>query len=125
MTKRKPAPVPPPPGDLSPESSALWAGLAHDVAAVMGGAEVDFVQLADVLRAADRLSQLRAVLDTEGPTVAGSKGQTRPHPLLVTESVLRREVAAGFAKLRLAGPDRWRFEVTRHGRLTRDSFDDF
>ncbi len=125
MTKRKPAPVPPVPGDLSPESSALWPSLAADVAVTMGGGQVDFLALADVLRAADRLTQIRAVLDAEGPTVAGSKNQVRPHPLLVSESVLRREVAAGFAKLRLAGPDRWRFEVTRNGRLTKDNYDDF
>ncbi len=125
MTKRKPAPVPPAPDDLSAESRALWPGLAADVGVTMGGAQVDFVQLADVLRAADRLSQLRVVLDTEGPTVAGSKNQTRPHPLLVSESVLRREVADGFRKLRIVGADRWRFEVDRNGRLTRDSYDDF
>ncbi len=125
MTKRKPAPVPPAPDDLSAESSALWPGLAADVAVVMGGGEVDYHVLSGVLRAADRLTQVKAVLDAEGLVVSGSKGQGRPHPLLITESVLRREVADGFKKLRLAGPDRWRFEVDRNGRLTRDSYDDF
>lgn len=114
--------LPAAPGDLSPESTALWPGLAADVATAMGGAQIDFELLHDLLAARDRLAQIRAVLDTEGPTVAGSKGQTRPHPLLVTEAVLRREVAEGFKRLRLAGPDRWRFEVTAHGRLSKDEF---
>jgi hypothetical protein len=127
MTKRRnTTPVPPAPGDLSPESSALWPGLAADVAVAMGGGQVDFLALAGVLRAADRLAEIRAVLAAEGLTVKGSKGQSRPHPLLIAESVLRREVAQGMKSLRLSAADRHRFDVGDDGRLQRDRiYNDF
>ncbi len=118
MTKASPPrPIPPAPADLSPESRADWPGLAADVLATLGGAEVDFTMLGDMLRGRDRLAQVRDVLEREGLTVTGSKGQTRPHPLLVTESVLRREVADGYKRLRLDGSSRWRFDVTTEGRI--------
>jgi hypothetical protein len=116
---RRPRPIPEAPTDLSPESVELWPGLAADVAVALGGAHTDYLLLGDVLRARDRLAQVQAVLAREGLTVPGSKGQTRPHPLLVSESVLRREVADGFRRLRLDGKERWRFTV-RDGRLTDD-----
>jgi len=127
MTKRRnTTPVPPAPADLSETSTALWVGLAADVRTALGGAETDYLALADVLRAADRLAQIRAVLDAEGPTVAGSKNQMRPHPLLTAESVLRREVAQGMKALRLSAADRHRFDVGDDGRLQRDRiYNDF
>ena len=118
MTKAlPPRSIPPAPPDLSPESQADWPGLAADVTVTLGGADLDFTMLADVLRGRDRLAQVRAVLENEGLTVQGSKGQTRPHPLLVSESVLRREVVAAFKRLRLDGSERWRFTVTEEGRI--------
>lgn len=117
MRRRGSGSTPPAPADLSPESAAVWPGLAADIAITMGAAEVDFVVLHDVLLARDRLAQVRAVLDAEGLTVSGSKGQSRPHPLLVTESVLRREVADGLRRLRLDSTNRFNFEVGPDGRL--------
>ncbi len=111
--RRRPAPPP----DLSVESQAVWPGLAADLEAATGGSEVDLALLADLLRARDRLAQVRAVLALDGPTVAGSKGQTRAHPLIVTESVLRREIAAGFDALLLSPRHRGFLEVTAAGRL--------
>ena len=109
--------LPPAPADISETSRARWPGLAADVIATTGGAEVDFLALANVLRAEDRLADVRAVLDAEGPTVTGSRGQTRPHPLLVSEAVLRREIATGMDRLGFGLRNRWRFRVTRAGRL--------
>ncbi len=117
MSRRKKGNVPPPPADLSPESAARWPGLVQDVQATMGAAEVDLLVLHDVLLARDRLAEVRAVLAAEGLTVGGSKGQSRPHPLLVAESVLRREVAQGLRRLRLDSAERYRFDVGPDGRL--------
>ncbi len=115
--------VPPAPADLSELSRQRWPGLAADVTTTMGGAEADFAALAAVLRAEDRLAVLRAVLDAEGPTVTGSRGQTRPHPLLVSEAVLRREIASGMDALGFGFKNRWRVRVARGGRLVKDTDD--
>jgi P27 family predicted phage terminase small subunit len=119
--KPRTVPLPPAPADLSAQSRAAWLGLAADVEQTLGGAAVDFDALADHLRAKDRLVQVRAVLAVEGLTVSGSKGQTRPHPLLVTESVLRREVAQGLTRLSLDASSRWRCRVDG-GRIKRDGY---
>jgi len=50
--------VPAPPDDLSIASQAAWAGLAADVAVVNGGAAIDYILLADVCRARDRLAAM-------------------------------------------------------------------
>ncbi len=108
--------VPPAPADLSDLSRQRWPGLAADVVSTMGGADADLAALANVLRAEDRLATVRAVLDAEGPTVTGSRGQTRPHPLLVSESVLRREIASDMDSLGFGFKERFRVRVAR-GRL--------
>jgi len=99
-----PRSIPPAPADLSPESQGDWPGLDADVTVTLGAAALDFSMLADVLRGRDRLAQVRDVLGREGLTVTGSKGQTRPHPLLITESVLRREVADSSAPKSVGSP---------------------
>lgn len=108
----------PVPSGLSEASAALWPRLVTDLRDTSGVAEVDLLLLEDVLRAMDRLATVREVLATDGITVTGSKDQIRPHPLLVTESVLRRDIAAGFERLKLA-PNRrlWDVSVTPTGRL--------
>lgn len=111
--------LPPPPTDLNDDSRARWPPLAADVRELMGGADVDYLLLADLLRAQERLAAIRGVLDREGLVVKGSKGQTRPHPLLVSESVLRREVAQGIERLRLGAGTRHLARVDTAGRLVR------
>lgn len=116
MTRRA---VPPAPAGLSEASAALWPGLAADVLAVAGGAEVDFLLLAELLHAMDRLAQVRAALAADGVTVAGSRGQARPHPLLATEVTLAGRVTAITEQLQLApGLDRsnW-YAVSADGRI--------
>ncbi|CAN5705715.1 hypothetical protein BH23CHL7_BH23CHL7_20850 [soil metagenome] len=113
--------MPPAPADLSPASAALWPGLVHDVRQTMGAAVVDLLVLHDLLLARDRLAEVRAVLAAEGLVVSGSKGQSRPHPMLAAESALRSAVAAGYARLRLDESERFRFSVDRNGRL-KDEF---
>ncbi len=111
--------IPPAPPDLSPASSDAWAGLAADLHAIHGGHEVDFTILANVLRAADRLAGVAETIGRDGVTVAGSKGQLRPHPLLAIEQSLRREVADGLDRLQLSPAKRDRYwRLGRGGRLT-------
>lgn len=110
--------IPDPPADLSDTSRARWPGLAADVSEVTGGAEIDFALLAGALRLEDRLAAVRCELNGAGPTVAGSRGQVRPHPLLTFETTLSRAVADAYARLRLT-PDKRQegIEVNRSGRL--------
>jgi hypothetical protein len=117
-SKRAGRPIPEAPVGLSEPSAAAWPGLAADVIAASGGAELDFALLADVLRARDRLAEVGEILARDGLTTTGSKEQIRPHPLLESESALRREVSLGFERLRLA-PNRrdWRVDVGPDGRL--------
>jgi hypothetical protein len=107
------------PQGLSEASREAWKGLAADVLAFEDAAAVDLDLLDLVLRAADRLAAVRLVLDASGVTVAGSMGQIRPHPLLATESLLRSEIAQGYARLRLAPRERQGAGIYagRNGRL--------
>ncbi len=120
MATRREIAVPDTPADLSEASAVLWPGLVADLEAAGAGAEVDLMLLADVLRARDRLAQVREILAAEGLTTTGSKGQTRPHPLLDVEASLRREVAVGLDRLQLSPARRtWALEVDSSGRLRR------
>ncbi len=121
MATRREIVVPDPPADLSGDSVREWAGLVSDVSEAAGGvADVDMLLLADVLRARERLAQVREILAAEGLTTTGSKGQTRPHPLLDVEASLRREVAVGLDRLQLSPARRtWALQVDSSGRLRR------
>lgn len=105
------------PPDLSLRSRAAWPGLVADVRAAAGGADVDLELCAEVLRCRDRLEQIRAVLRDEGLTIAGSKGQRRPHPLLSAETATRGAMLALLIQLKLTpARRRWNTRVER-GRL--------
>jgi P27 family predicted phage terminase small subunit len=110
--------MPPAPVDLSDESRSLWNALVNDLRLVHGVDEpgsADLVLLADVLRACDRRDEISLTLAREGLTVAGSRGQTRPHPLVVIEKELRAEIARSFERLRLT--PRWRATAIQIQRL--------
>lgn len=113
-----------PPADLDDEARRLFRRLAGDLRVQGDGAESDLLLLADALRMRARLAQVRAQLADDGPTVTGSKGQPRPHPLLAVEAGLARDLRASFAQLRLS-PDKrpGAVEVTAAGRL-RDEYAD-
>lgn len=95
-------PVPPMPKELPAAAKDLWQGLASDVVAVAGGAEIDLLLLADMVRVRQRLLEVSETLNKEGLTVEGSKGQKRPHPLLSVEGALQRDFAAGMDRLGLS-----------------------
>jgi hypothetical protein len=94
--------IPPPPG-LSTASRRLWAELVGDVEVITDGrpAASSLVLLEEVLRARERLEEIRQTLATDGITVVGSRGQTRPHPLLAIERQLVAEISNSLARLEL------------------------
>ncbi len=98
--------MPTAPTGLFPASRNSWPGLIDDLRALGHDAEVDLALLADVLRARERLDEVSAGLAADGPVVTGSRGQVRPHPLLLVESTLRREIATGFDRLGLSASRR-------------------
>ena len=65
------------------------------------------------------VSRRYAVLAVEGLVAAGSTGQTRAHPLIASQSALRREIAMGWDRLRLSPRHRGFVEVMPSGRLRR------
>lgn len=110
--------TPAPPEGLSETSIGLWPGLAADVEAASGGAAIDWILLTETLRIRDRLAAVREVLTRDGPTVAGSMGQVRPHPLLAAEATLARAFVEGLTKLGLTSDVRSdELTVSRTGRL--------
>lgn len=62
--------------------------------------ETEKLILDNLLAAQRRLDQLDAIIQAEGVTVSGSKGQLRPHPLLTEQRALRGEIARGIETLR-------------------------
>jgi hypothetical protein len=107
-----------PPAGLSDEVAALWPGHASDLFVRTGATAVELDRLADVLRLEDRLRAVRRTIDEQGLTVAGSQGQTRPHPLIDVEIRLVKAVADGYRGLHLTpGPDDALKPVGADGRL--------
>lgn len=88
------------PRGLSRDAARLWDQLTsdYDFSSDAGG-------LALVKSLCETLSRLKECQETiaeEGLTVAGSTGQTRPHPLLAVENECRRVLLAHYRALRLA-----------------------
>jgi hypothetical protein len=92
-----------PPAGLTPEGKRLWRELVADVECVTAGppAAASLVIVDQVVRAQDRLVEVRSKLASDGITTDGSRGQTRPHPLLVMERQLVAEVINGLERLEL------------------------
>ena len=66
-----------------------------------------------------RLDELARVLEREGLTTAGSKGQTRPHPLLAKERALGRAYSEGLHQFVWRVENR--AEIARLNALTRQA----
>jgi Phage terminase, small subunit len=92
-----------PPADVSKTSKQLWRDLVADVECVSGGppAAASLVIVEDVVRARERLVEIRVALAADGVTVSGSRGQKRPHPLLIIERQLVAEIATALDRLEL------------------------
>ena len=87
------------PSGLERRGKRLWAEILaeHD----LSPAELEV--LAEACKVADVCDDLAAVLERDGLTVAGSKGQTRAHPGLTELRGQRAQLAQLLAQLHLPG----------------------
>lgn len=99
-------PAPEPPAGLSPEAESVWRTLAAERAGRPFTA-ADLAALRRIVDVSSRLAEVKACIDAEGVSVAGSKGQRRGHPLLATEARLREELAKSMA----AWEQGWRYRL--------------
>lgn len=102
MTRK--AARPEPPKALGGAGKRLWRAILRDLAP---GWELDARELHLLRRAcrcADELDKLEAVVDRDGTTVEGSRGQTTVHPALSEARQLRLVQARLLGQLELADP---------------------
>jgi hypothetical protein len=119
MTRPIPLMFSNPPADLTEDAQARWPGLVADLSANGGRYEVDIRRLADTLRLEDRLDEVRGELHG-ALTAKGSTGQLKAHPLLAVEASLAKQIADGFAALKLSIAHRpFKVVVDDDGRLKR------
>jgi hypothetical protein len=71
--------IPDPPKGLGPRGRAMWRQVVRE----WEPGPAERVLLVECCRTADELDVMRRQIDRDGPTVPGSKGQARPHPLLL------------------------------------------
>ncbi|MDX6583005.1 MAG: hypothetical protein QOI10_2189 [Solirubrobacterales bacterium] len=123
-----------PPRGLGDAGKQLWTVIIGDIAE---GWELDareLVLLERACRTADELAELEAIVDREGFTTTGSKGQTVVHPAVSEARQLRlvqlrllgqleladpltsrRAATPAAARARRAAQARWRTERAAHG----------
>lgn len=79
--------LPPPPAALSDLAKQAWAELAvgGETPAQLAALECAAVQLA-------RARDAQARIDSEGPIIAGPKGEPIPHPALAIERAAQEQV---------------------------------
>jgi hypothetical protein len=70
-----------------------------EIHAVDRPTDADLMMLRAVVHAQAELETLRRVIDADGATVTGSRGQIRPHPLLSLARALRADVMNGLERL--------------------------
>lgn len=83
---------------LSREARDLIRRVRQDHVIDDAASETLLRQFAETL---DRLREVQSAIKRDGLTVHGSQGQPRPHPLLASESALRRDLLACARALRL------------------------
>ena len=82
-------PKPKPPPSLAKAGRALWRSIQNDLE---DGWQLDSREqhsLAQACRAEDHLSRLDAIVEKDGATIEGSRGQVTVHPCLVESRHLR------------------------------------
>jgi hypothetical protein len=92
-----------PPVELSPDGKALWRSLVADVESVTDGpaAASSLMVVDELVRAHERLAEVRTELSRAGVTATGSRGQVRPHPLLGIERRLANDIVNSLDRLEL------------------------
>ena len=97
--RKLPAPVvvlpaapsaPQPPATLKETGSAAWESLWSEVPWL--SPSTDLLMVLRLCQLHDRRAAMMAQLDSDGLTVAGYKGQPRPHPLLAHLSAVETEL---------------------------------
>lgn len=87
-----------PPEGLNDRGRALWANCLTRDPALADSENPQRAVLHEAARVADRLDQLAAILDRDGPIITDSKGIQAPHPALkislAAEALLARLIAA-------------------------------
>src|SRR5688572_17337458 len=86
------------PPALSAEARELWADIMKSHVLDDGASRALLRQLCESL---DGLRAAQARIKQDGLMIAGSQGQARPHPLLVSEAEFRRAILASIRALRL------------------------
>jgi P27 family predicted phage terminase small subunit len=86
------------PPALSAEARELWVDIMKSHVVDDGASRALLRQLCESL---DGLRAVQARIKQDGLMIAGSKGQARPHPLLVSEAEFRRAILACVRGLRL------------------------
>jgi P27 family predicted phage terminase small subunit len=89
---------PDPPAHLSAKAAEMWKAMVSDYA--MAGDCVGLGLLEAALSAFDRAEEAREILDKEGLTVEGDRGQTKAHPCCAVERDNRAAYIAGIKALR-------------------------
>ena len=87
-----------PPRGLSSEAGGLWRSILSDYAIDDSAGLAILLQLCETL---DRVRQCQQQIERDGLTVPGYNDQTRPHPLLKTETEYRRQLLSCYRALKL------------------------
>src|ERR1017187_7437388 len=90
--------TPDPPAHLSDKAAEMWRAMVADY--TMSGDCVGLGLLEAALSAFDRAEEAREILDKEGLTVSGDRGQSKAHPLCAVERDSRSAYIAGIKALR-------------------------
>ena len=95
---------PAPPAGLGEAGKALWTAIVSDVdeAWELDRRELHFLERAG--RVEDEMRALEAVVDAEGPTATGSKGQPVVHPAILEGRQLKLAQLRLLSALELADP---------------------
>jgi hypothetical protein len=87
------------PPALSTEARELWADIVKSHVVDDGASRA--LLRRQLCESLDGLRACQAQIRRDGLMIAGSKGQLRPHPLLVSEAEFRRAILASIRALRL------------------------
>ena len=98
-----------PPASLGKAGRALWRSVQADLDDGWGFDSRELNSLAQACRVADDLARLDEIVDRDGPTISGSRGQITAHPCLIEARQLRGVQQRLLAGIELADPylERW------------------
>lgn len=95
---------PKPPAGLGKPGRALWRSILADLDAEWELDARELHLLTEACRTADELADLQAVLDKDGLTTAGSRGQTVVHPAVAEVRQLRIVLLRTLSAIEMVDP---------------------